>query len=290
MEAEKGKILILELPVEMNEVSRDYFLHNFELKPAGLFASLFSPPANYVYEVFRVDSGVPLFLDDHLERFYKTLELSGLNIEIAEPELRKQIGELIQNNAPEEGNIKIAGYQLPNLSPELFIYFTPHSYPTRLQSSEGVDTELFHAERENPNAKVMQTGMRKTADEIKQIHHVYEVLLVDKDGFVTEGSRSNVFFLKDNTLITPPADTVLEGITRKQILGLCKINNIPCFEHKVHQSSLSEYNGLFISGTSRRVLPVKRVNDMSFPVDHPLIGRLQELFQMMVETYKQQHK
>lgn len=274
----------------MNEVSRDYFLHNSELKPAGLFASLFCPPANYVYEVFRVDSGVPLFLDDHLERFFKTLELSGLKFEVAESELKKQIGQLIQKNAPEEGNIKIAGYQLPNLSSELFIYFTPHSYPTQQQIRKGVDTELFCAERENPNAKVMQTEMRKKTDEIKNLHHIYEVLLVDKDGFITEGSRSNVFFLKDNTLITPPADTVLEGITRKQILGLCKINNIACFELKVHQSSLSEYDGLFISGTSRRVLPVKRVNDMSFSVDHPLINRLQELFQMMVETYIQQHK
>lgn len=269
----------------MNECSRNYFFLNDTLFPAEDFHFYFSPPGKYIYEVFRVSDGVALFIEDHLDRFFHTAALSGADIRLDFQQLNTFIRDVISANEPGDGNIKIVFYFQPDIFPHLFIYFTPHQYPTQHQFSEGVDVELFFAERENPNAKVMNTIMRKSADDVKIQHQVYEVLLVDQEGFVTEGSRSNLFFIKDDVLITPPANTVLEGITRKQILNLCIENKIPFSEEKVHTSDLGKYDAVFISGTSRRVLPVKKINDLRVPVSHPLIKRLQDLFEEMVNKY-----
>ena len=270
----------------MSECVREYFLLNDQLLPAGLFGSLFKPPANYVYEVFRATCGAALFLEDHLERFFRTVALAGTDTGITDSMLKSGIYEVIGNNAPDDGNLKISLYTDHN-GQQLFIYYTPHVYPTAEEFRDGVSTELFFAERNNPNAKVMDTRLREEADLMKKEQAVYEVLLVDHDGFITEGSRSNVFFIKDSSLITPPAGMVLEGITRKQIIQLAAENEIPLKEEKVHHQNLNNFDGLFISGTSRRVLPVRRVNELEFPVTDPLITKLQQLFEQKVNDYLQ---
>ncbi|MBK6963782.1 MAG: hypothetical protein IPH20_07485 [Bacteroidales bacterium] len=54
----------------MTEYTRDFFIANRELLPAEHFTEYFSPELHYVYEVFRVIDGIPLFIEDHLERFF----------------------------------------------------------------------------------------------------------------------------------------------------------------------------------------------------------------------------
>lgn len=269
----------------MAEYTRDRFILNGELINTAHFEQRFNPPATYVYEVFRAAEGKALFLEDHLERFYHTAGLAAIDPGIDAGALTVLIYLLINNNPEGEGNIKIAMYRDVEQQLQVFIYYTPHVYPTQKQYTEGVDTELLSAERNNPNAKVMDTVLRKSTDQMKEDLEIYEVLLVDRNGFVTEGSRSNLFFIKDGVLITPPADTVLEGITRKQIISLAKENHIPLVEEKVRAVEIDRYDALFISGTSRRVLPVKRVNAMKFQVSDPLIRKLQQLFEEKVAEY-----
>ncbi|GAP44555.1 branched-chain amino acid aminotransferase [Lentimicrobium saccharophilum] len=270
----------------MSECTREFFLLNDQLLPVRLFDGRFKPPANYVYEVFRATRGVALFLEDHLGRFFRTADLSGMVIGISDSMLKSGIKKVIGNNGPDDGNLKISLYTDKD-GQQLFIYYTPHFYPTSEEFRTGVNTGLLFAERNNPNAKVMDTRLREEADLMKKEQVVYEVLLVDHDGFITEGSRSNVFFIKDNSLITPPAGMVLEGITRKQIIQLAAENEIPLKEEKVHHQNLNNFDGLFISGTSRRVLPVRRVNELEFPVTDPLITKLQQLFEQKVNDYLQ---
>ena len=267
------------------EICRDFFSLNHHLVKTPEFSDRFNPPPAYIYEVFRVSKQVALFIEDHLERFFNSAKLSDVETGTDINQMMESIRRVIADNPSGDGNIKLALYYDPDGQRQLFIYFTPHQYPSAEQYKEGVDVELYTAERDNPNAKVMHVAMRQSANEAKHQHEVYELLLVDRKGFITEGSRSNVFFIKGNQLITPPADTVLEGITRKQILHLCNLNNISWSEAYVHQSEISAYDALFISGTSRRVLPVKKVNVAVFNTSHPIIQKLQLLFENMVADY-----
>lgn len=269
----------------MSEFTRDFFVCDGRVTPMSDFPDFSGSAAKYIYEVFRLEDGVPVFVEDHLDRLWKTAELEHVSFPFSRKEILQEIKLLIKANHPGNGNIKIF-VSMPGSEPmQRLIYFNPHQYPTEAQFCEGVQLRLFHAERHNPNAKVMDPGLRGATDAIKSTEKVYEVLLVDKHGFVTEGSRSNVFFVKNGVLITPPLEAVLEGVTRKQIMNLCFVHNIAFAERPVHHTELSQMYAAFISGTSRRVLPVNRIDDVGFVAGNPLVRRMQSLLDHLVRAY-----
>jgi branched-chain amino acid aminotransferase len=148
-----------------------------------------------------------------------------------------------------------------------------------------VPVRLLFGERKNPNAKIMDSFLRSQADEWRERNNVNEVLLVTHDGFITEGSRSNVFFIKDNTLITAPSDKVLQGIARKHIFAICAENNIEIKEELVHYTKLERMQAAFLSGTSRRVLPINKIDHHHFNTTHPLLKQLHAWFEERVKRY-----
>ncbi|MEE4177839.1 MAG: aminotransferase class IV [Bacteroides sp.] len=270
----------------MAECLGKYFLRNGQLLEATSFACDFLSKPHYVYEVFRVIEGIPLFIDDHQERLRQTVKLSGLSVDIVPGDFINQVKKLIDANQLNEGNIKVV--VLPDEGDEVgafLIYVMEHQYPSDEQFEHGVALALHQGIRNNPNAKVMDVGLRSDTNAIKQEQQVYETLLVDEQGCITEGSRSNVFFVCGDELITPPIEDVLPGVTRKHVVKLCRDLNIPLKEQKVPESSLAEKDGVFITGTSRKVLPAFRIDEWLYPPDLPMIRKLQAAFNHEVEEY-----
>lgn len=77
-------------------------------------------------------------------------------------------------------------------------------------------TTLLKLERTDPNVKVLRTDYQKAVLAERKKQRAHEVLLVDQTDHVTEGSRSNLFIVKNNILYTSPAKNVLLGIVRKK--------------------------------------------------------------------------
>lgn len=274
----------------MPEYTRDQFIANGKLLPVEAFDGLFSPDLHYIYEVFRIIDGIPLFIEDHLDRFFQTTLLAGADAGCDRKQLFNEIQTLISANRDGEGNIKISIVQDKSGIQNKLIYFTPHQYPAPEQFAFGVAVNLLDAERKNPNAKVMDITLRSETDLIKQAEEVYEVLLVDHDGYITEGSRSNVFFIGNQEVITPPLEMVLPGVTRKHVMHLCEANNIRLSEQKVHRDDLYKFDSLFLSGTSRKVLPIGRLGDRIYPVNNELMRLLMRLFDQHVLDYISSHR
>ncbi len=275
----------------MPECIGRFYIRNGRLMEVQHFDSSFLADPHYIYEVFRVVEGIPLFLEDHLDRLKKTISLTGARFPWSFPEIGAQVKDLVLANGMKTGNIKIVFR--PGPSPDLdqlLVYIMEHQYPNDTQYREGVGVMLFYGVRQNPNAKVMDVELRRQTREQKAGKGMYEALLVDQNGFITEGSRSNVFFIKANELLTPPLEDVLPGITRKYILQLSRQLKIPAIEQKVKVEDLEEMDGLFISGTSRKVLPVNQVDDMHFEVEHPVTRQLQKAFDKKVAEYLELHK
>jgi len=269
----------------MPDCTQKLFLANGELFPIAEFDHFFCPGPDYIYEVFRVIEGIPLFIEDHIERFFQTTSLAGASAAVDKLTLFNNIQTLIKANEVNEGNIKIAIAPGKSGKENLLIYFTPHQYPAPEQFSRGVVVRLLEAERHNPNAKVMDVALRSETDKIKQSEEVYEILLVDRNGFITEGSRSNVFFIQGSTVITPPLEMVLPGVTRKHIIALCLNNGINLKEESVHFSDVPAFDALFLSGTSRKVLPIRQVDKTSYPVNNQLMMQVSALFNAHVAGY-----
>jgi branched-chain amino acid aminotransferase len=272
----------------MNEYTGRVFLKNGTVVDVGQFDDSFLSGTGYIYEVFRVIDGVPLFLEDHIERLEKSASLTGMMLPFAHKELSRQVMLLTEANRLQEGNIKIVFVPADQGGQGLFLmYVTPHQYPDSFQFRDGVSVVLMQAIRKNPNAKVMDTPLRRKSNQLKSEEDVYETLLVDHDGCITEGSRSNVFFIAGDGVITPPVDDVLPGITRKHIMDCCHREGIPLREQRMPVINLGKVEAAFLSGTSRKVLPINRIDDMAFNAGHPVIRRLQHAFNTEVSAYLQ---
>jgi branched-chain amino acid aminotransferase len=89
----------------------------------------------------------------------------------------------------------------------------------------------------------------------------HEALLLDRDGYVTEGASSNVFIVRGGRLVTPPlAAGILEGVTRGIVLELARAEGMPALEAALRPEDLASADEIFITSTAREVLPVTRLD------------------------------
>lgn len=274
----------------INECLGKVYLQNGRLTGVAQFDDTFLLSQSYIYEVFRVQESVALFLEDHLSRLEQTCQLSNYCPGFDVSEVYDQVYALIGANNLETGNIKVVLRLDDKNQPDFRVYINPHQYPTQEQYSKGVDISLFKAIRNNPNAKVMDLRLRNATNLAKEQLNVYETLLVDDNGCITEGSRSNVFFIRNDKVITSPVEDVLPGITRKHVMEVCRQLQIDLLEEKVPARSLVVMEALFISGTSRKVLPVRQVDSLDFDPAHPILLKIRKGFDEKVKHYIRRQK
>lgn len=228
----------------------------------------------FVYEVIRVIDDIPLFFEEHIQRLENSCAKIGKKLAIDQNQLFEHLVELSRKNGILRGNIMLK-VLFHNTESHIIAKFIPHTYPTLEQYDKGVHLGFLKAERDNPEVKITQTNVRKEADKLLHETGLYEVLLVNQNGFITEGSRSNCFFIKDKCLYTAPLDKVLKGITLLRILKVAKELNIDVFFKNILASDIHKFDALFISGTSPKILPVAMVEQVCFNVKNPLITKLQ---------------
>jgi len=133
---------------------------------------------------------------------------------------------------------------------------------------------------------VINTDFRAKVDAEIAENNVFEAILVDRDGNITEGSKSNIFMVKGNQVITAPLEAVLPGITREVIIDLCRELEIEVKEEKIHFENIKELEGLFISGTSPKVLPICKVDNIGFDSSaNKTILSIMEAYNKKIEKY-----
>jgi branched-chain amino acid aminotransferase len=220
-----------------------------------------------LYEVIRVIDGIPLFLDRHLRRLNNSSSFIQKDIWLNSNEIKNELFKLIDINNSSEGNIKIV-FNLGNNNliedKNFYAYFVESHYPTEEQYQNGVSTVFCFAERSNPNAKIINNKLREYTNKLLKESKAYEAILVDNHGNITEGSRSNIFMVKGDTVITAPLNDVLPGITRDIIIEICKEEGIMFQEEKINHEQIKGLDALFISGTSPKILPINKINDFIF--------------------------
>lgn len=241
-----------------------------------------------LYEVFRVESGIPLFIEDHLERLFSGALKANIVLNVKQEIIRQYIADFLESSETKDGNVRLSFYIdfEKHESVNFEAKFIPHQYPSEELCQHGVSCVLMHSERINPETKMANPGLRNQANDLISRHKVYEALLVNHEGKITEGSRTNVFFIKDNILITAPCEKVLPGIVRKKTLSIAKNSGIEVhFRCLDALQELKNIEGAFITGTSPRILPLKNIEAISFKANHPIIVELMKEFNNIVKQY-----
>lgn len=104
-----------------------------------------------------------------------------------------------------------------------------------------------------------------------------EALMLDSDGYVSEGTGENIFIVRDGLIKTTPITTVLEGITRNCVLYIAKKNNIQVVEQKFTRDELYIADEVFLSGTAAEITPVREVDDRKIGNGKP--GKITKMVQ-----------
>lgn len=207
-----------------------------------------------LYEVLRIVDGVPLFLKEHLER----LESGG--------------GKFDQRAVVDSLRVLIARVA-SDVSQNVFISIEPESgqhalffidsfYPPEEWYLKGVPVGLLKIRRKDPSKKVYDSRYKQTISNYLAMTGFFETLISD-DGLIREGSRSNVFFIQKDTLITPSISEALPGITRRMVLKAVDNAGGKLLERPVYVKEISSFDGAFITGTSIDLLPVSRIEGTS---------------------------
>lgn len=261
----------------MNECFGNQFILNGELQPVDSFDNPMVYEGDSIYEVLRMIGGNPVFFNDHMERLNSSVKLQNKKPLADIRDLKKSINILKRTGKYKDINLKIV-FNYNNGSGNYLIYFIEPAYPSEEQYRKGVRGILYYAQRKDPESKVINHKLRSSIYH-KLIHEgAYEAILVNDHNQVTEGSRSNIFFLKDEKLTTAPDNVILNGITRKYILEICRENDIPVESACVRIEDLDKYDAVFMTGTSPMVLPFNSIGEKHFNVKFPVISLLRKLY------------
>lgn len=243
-----------------------------------------------IYEVIRVIDGVPIFLDDHLDRMFTSASIIDYEMSYNKDEIKNSIKEVILKNEVKNQNIKLLGSTVDN-DRVFLIYFKDSFYPPKEYYNNGIKTILYEHERDNPNAKVQVNNFRKDVEGAREKNNAFEALLVNKEGYIPEGSRSNIFFVKNDQIYTAPSDQVLLGITRKYIFSVAEILNIDIIEKTIHKDDIRKLEGAFMTSTSVDVLPITRIDNMIIEsTDNEVIRNLNASYNDLIKNFIKKNK
>lgn len=211
-----------------------------------------------IYEVIRVVNGHPVFLKEHFERMNESIRLSGLNRVLDYDGYKESAEMLISANNFLNCNIRVS-YYFADEDIVLF-YFIESHYPSKKQFQEGVDTVTVKMHRKNPNVKAFEKNFKEEVQKVIDETGAFEAILVNDDNTVSEGSKSNIFFVKGEKIITSPDAAVLLGVTRNKVIEVCTKNFMEVEKRTVYFQELDGFDAAFITGTSSDVLPIRKID------------------------------
>lgn len=248
-----------------------------------------------IYEVIGVYNKKSFRMKEHLER----LERSAKNLQITLPysmeELDQKLEELRERNHFENGWIYVQitrgvaprnhPFPTPSPEPKLIGYTKEVSRPSKESYENGVDAILtkdirwlrcdIKSVNLLPNVLAKQEAIEKNC---------FEAILYREGGFVTEGSGTNVFMVKDNKIYTHPSNNyILNGITRQAVLELCKELEFEVIQERFDQDFLLQADEVFITGTYIDIVPIKKIDDKVIGKPGPITNMLRQRLQIKIE-------
>ena len=211
-----------------------------------------------VYEALRITKGHVVHLDDHLARLRESADTINLKLCQSDEEIEKSLEKLIECDNIVDATVRILaiGGDCEN------IFITYHDLLTYPDSyyENGITCTTYHGERFLPYAKTSNLLMSYIALESAKSIGCFEALLVNRNGCITEGTRSNFYAIKGNTLYTAGDEDVLSGITRMSVLRAAKELGMDVVFECPKAEDVYSYDGVFISSTSMAAMPIAAID------------------------------
>lgn len=254
-----------------------------------------------IYEVTYSKDYTLLFFDDHLDRLEKSAALINMHLFISREEIKKEALKTLKISKIKNAYIRIIvtrGETEITLDPNasfknnfVIIVKKRPQYPKHFYNS-GVNLAIVSIIR---NDKMATDPNAKSGNYLNNVMAIQEAkklgaddaLMVNRDGFVTEGTTFNIWMIKDGNIITPPSQSgLLEGITRQKVIGLCKKHNLPLKVENFTPEDILNAQEVFITSSTRGLMPVGQINDIIYGEDASQWKTFQQLSTLFDEQLR----
>lgn len=228
-----------------------------------------------VFEGIRSYKGRVFKLDEHLQRLYDSAKAIMLEIPISIEDMEEAVLETLRRNQLHDAYIRLVvtrGVGDLGLDPDkcpvptIFIIadkitlYPPNFYEDGLEIVT-VSIRRNYAEAISPRIKSLNYLNNILAKIEGKQAGVEEVLMLNAEGYVVECSGDNIFFLKDNVIVTPPTHLgILEGVTRNTVIDLARELGITLEEKVFTRHDLYTAEECFLTGTAAEVIPVVKID------------------------------
>jgi len=245
---------------------------------------------------YETGNGPAIFrLDEHVDRLFSSAHIFLMNIPYSKDEIRDAIIKTVKINKIKECYIRplvYIGYGAMGLYPKenpVNVSIAVWSWGAYLGDKglkEGIRVKTSSFIRNHVNAnmtrgKVCGYYVNSQLAKKEAISCGYdEALLLDTEGYVSEGSGENVFIVRNGVLKTTPLTSILEGITRNSIIKIANDERIRVFEERFTRDELYISEEAFFTGTAAEVTPIREADGRTIGKGYPgkITKKLQSVF------------
>jgi branched-chain amino acid aminotransferase len=262
-----------------------------------------------VWEGFRIAQGHPVFLEAHLDRLYEGAKAIMLDIGLSREQLTRALyATLDANGMHGDGvhvrlmvtrGVKRTPYQDPRVTvgPATIVIIPEYKTASPETAARGVSLYTVHVRRGFPDVQDPKLNSHSKLNCITACIQAYgagadEALMLDPHGFVATCNSTHFFIVRKGEVWTSTGQYCLGGITRANVITLCRDNGIPVFEKSFSLTDVYGADEAFVTGTFGGVVPVHTVDSRRIGEDPrskddargPVVQRLQSLYRDLVSA------
>ena len=244
-----------------------------------------------VFDFFRLVELQPLYFNDHIERFYSSADALRLKCPVGRKRLKSMILDIIAANNIQHSGIRVVltggasdtGYAIGK--PTLFVINEPINPLPENHFSKGIKLISHEYLRDLPEVKSINylMGIYKLP-EVKENGAMD--LLFHWNGKISEVTRSNFFMVGQEDKIVTAGKGVLKGVNRKHVISLAKAH-FEVDERDMYMDELSHAKEAFITGTTKKVMPVYQIDDIIIGngLPGPITIKLQRQYEQYISEF-----
>ena len=248
-----------------------------------------------VWTGIRLHNNKLLFLKEHLNRLYNDAKTISLKIPFSKITLGKKIYSTIKINKMESDvhirvvisrGIKSTPYQDPSftISPPTIVIIPEYKKPNNLLYKKGLILKTVNIMRGHKNVQdpvlnsLSKLNCILACIEAKK-KNADEGLMFDINGNIATNNSTHFFFIKNKTVFTSSGKYCVKGITRQNVINICKKNKIKIKEKNFKLKEVLNADEAFVTGTFANIVPVKQINTKKFKINPSNISlKIRELF------------
>lgn len=255
-----------------------------------------------VWEGLRVHKGKIAFLEAHLDRLLEGSKAIAMDIGISRAELTKRLYDTLAANEMDNQDgvhirlmvtrgIRSTPYQDPRvvISPATIVIIPEFKDPLPSTVENGIRLFTVHVRRGDPAVQDQKLNSHSKLNCITACIQATqagadEALMLDPQGFVATCNSTHFFIVRKGEVWTSSGDYCLGGITRSNIIQLCRENDIPVFEKNFSLTDVYGADEAFVTGTFAGVVPATEVDGRILTEGRgAMVKRLQGLYKAMIE-------